>query len=415
MFDVLWRVSVSTVPTWDEYVSWERALLSDAFQQSPEMHELALKLTRDAKTPREKLDKLLAYTQQEIRYQMDYETTIAGVKPHSCRAVLERGYGDCKDKAVLLTSLAREVGIELHFAILRTTTVGKVETKVPNQQFNHAIVYVPKQEGFPEGFFIDPTTDGLDIGNLRGDDQGALSLVIDPKGNGFEFIAIPYQAPELQYDNHEILMKVTGPEKVVATDKITMRGGNAESVRRVLRNRAYSEKFFEQLEERPLHRLDGDGQFGGWNGGHFHAAEPERDGRRLELTVGGERAVPLAHAEHVQHRVHCAGGPQAAIAARAVQHEQLPHRCGAAQEATGSRARRVTSASRITACSSSGTPPSRGSACGWIWGSPAAARRSPPRTIRRSARRCFERQVCCRMSWSSADRRRKRSVAKWRG
>jgi hypothetical protein len=125
--------------------------------------------------------------------------------------------------------------------------MGKVETKVPNQQSNHAIVYVPKQEGFPEGFFIDPTTDGLDIGNLRGDDQGALSLVIDPKGNGFEFIAIPYQAPELQYDKHDILMKVAGPEKVVATDKITMRGGNAESVRRVLRNKAYSEKFFEQL------------------------------------------------------------------------------------------------------------------------------------------------------------------------
>jgi cellulose synthase operon protein C len=247
LFDVLRRVSVSTVPTWDEYVRWERALLSDAFQQSPDIHELALKLTRDAKTPREKLDKLLAYTQQEIRYQMDYETSIAGVKPHSCRAVLERGYGDCKDKAVLLTSLAREVGIELHFAILRTTTVGKVEMKVPNQQFNHAIVYVPKQEGFPEGFFIDPTTDGLDIGNLRGDDQGALSLVIDPKGESFNFISIPFQPPELQYDQHEITIKVKGGDKAEATDKITMRGGSAESVRRVLRNPAYSDKFFEQL------------------------------------------------------------------------------------------------------------------------------------------------------------------------
>jgi tetratricopeptide (TPR) repeat protein len=246
-FDTLRRVSVSTVPNWDEYVRWERALLSDAFQQSPEIHDLALRLTADAKTPREKLDKLLAYTQQEVRYQMDYETTIAGVKPHSCRAVLERGYGDCKDKAVLLTSLAREVGIELHFAVLRTTTVGKVETKVPNQQFNHAIVYVPKQEGFPEGFFIDPTTDGLDVGNLRSDDQGALSLVIDPRSDGFQFVPIPYQPPELQYDNHDITIKVKGPESAEATDKITMRGASAESVRRVLRNRAYSEKFFEQL------------------------------------------------------------------------------------------------------------------------------------------------------------------------
>ncbi len=246
-FDVLRRVSVSTVPNWDEYVRWERALLSDAFQQSPELRALALKLTKDTKTPREKLDKLLAYTQQEIRYQMDYETTIAGVKPHSCRAVLERGYGDCKDKAVLLTSLAREVNIEVYFALLRTTPMGKVEQKVPNQQFNHAIVYLPKQEGFPEGFFLDPTTDGLDIGNLRMDDQGAVSLVIDPKGQGYQFIPIPYQPPELQYANHDITIKVAGPDSVEATDRITMRGGYAENIRRVLRNKAYSDKLFEQL------------------------------------------------------------------------------------------------------------------------------------------------------------------------
>ena len=32
---------------------------------------------------------------------------------------------------------------------------GKVLKQIPNQQFNHAIVYVPKQEGVAEGFFID--------------------------------------------------------------------------------------------------------------------------------------------------------------------------------------------------------------------------------------------------------------------
>jgi hypothetical protein len=79
------------------------------------------------------------------------------------------------------------------------------------------------------------------------DDQGATSLVIDPRGEGYQFIPIPYQPAELQYAIHDIAIKVAGPDRAEATDRITMRGGYAENIRRVLRNKAYSEKLFEQL------------------------------------------------------------------------------------------------------------------------------------------------------------------------
>ncbi len=47
------------------------------------------------------------YVMEEIRYQQDYETFIAGVKPHPAPMVLERRYGDCKDKAVLFIDAGR--------------------------------------------------------------------------------------------------------------------------------------------------------------------------------------------------------------------------------------------------------------------------------------------------------------------
>src|SRR5258708_28664549 len=100
--DLLRRVSVTTIESRDEYVRWERALLTEALRPSPRLDELARSLTDGAKTTEEKLDRLLHHVAKEIRYQQDYETTIAGVQPHAAPVVLERRYGDCKDKAVLL-------------------------------------------------------------------------------------------------------------------------------------------------------------------------------------------------------------------------------------------------------------------------------------------------------------------------
>jgi tetratricopeptide (TPR) repeat protein len=245
--DLLAQVTVSTVDSWDDYARWERALLTDAFHTNGKIDALVDGLVAGAKSPREKLDRLFHYAAQEVRYQQDYENTIAGVRPHAASAVIERGYGDCKDKAVLLMQMARRVGVELRFAILRTTPAGKVRRDVPDQQFNHAIVYVPVQAGIDKPFFMDPTSDGLDMGNLRADDQGATALVMDPASGHWGFIDIPYQAPELQFDRHKIRIDVKSPSEVLATDDVQLRGMTAMFLRMVLRNEAMAKKAYEGL------------------------------------------------------------------------------------------------------------------------------------------------------------------------
>jgi tetratricopeptide (TPR) repeat protein len=234
--NLLWHVSVSTVASWDEYVLWEMALLTDVLESNAELRDLAQELTEGAQTPQERFDRLYRYVSQEIRYQQDYENTVAGVRPHAAPVVLTRGYGDCKDKAVLLILLAREVGLEVHFALLLTKDMGEVEREVPNQQFNHAIVYVPAQEGIAEGFFMDPTTEGLDIGNLRSDDQGAWSLVLDPVRDRHQFLQIPYQAPEQETNHAEIEVVIESADQARAHAVWTHRGATASNLRRTMRN-----------------------------------------------------------------------------------------------------------------------------------------------------------------------------------
>ena len=248
--DSLWMAMVSTVKDWDAFARWEMALLGDAFAPSADLDALAKKLTADARTPREKIDRLWAYVAQEIRYQQEYEDSIAGVKPHSAGMVRERGYGDCKDKAVLLIRLARTVGVEMRFALLRTRPYGRILKEIPNQQFNHAIAYVPGQEGVSEPFFIDTTTNGLDIGNTRADDQGALSLVTDPVSGRWEFIPIPYQSPDLEFVKHRFEVNLTDPKKPVARDRYEARGALASSARLALRNREGGKRFFQSLTDK---------------------------------------------------------------------------------------------------------------------------------------------------------------------
>ena len=242
--DVLPRVRLSTFPGWDNFVSWEKALLLESFPEDPKLDALAKKLTEGAKTPQEKLDRLFRYVSQEIRYQQEYETIIAGWQPHPSAVVLERKYGDCKDKATLLIALARSAGLNLEFTVLGTHALGHPDRKTPFPDFDHAIVYVPKQDGFEKSFFVDPTVDALDLGNLREDDQGSQGLVLDPKTGNWSFVEIPYQSADFQHEAHRIDLDIQGPQQASATDEITLRGSAASAVRVMLRNEHRAQQLY---------------------------------------------------------------------------------------------------------------------------------------------------------------------------
>jgi cellulose synthase operon protein C len=245
--DYLDTISVSTVESWDKYVSWERALLRDAFVSNAEIQKKYKQLTQNENTVKDKLESIFAFVAQEIRYQQEYENIIAGVKPHTAAQTLERGYGDCKDKAVLFIQLLNEGGIKAKYSVVKTTETGKLIKKIPGQQFNHAIVYIPKQEGIEKGFFMDPTVDLLEIGNLRNDNQGATALVLDHVSGEYKFKEIPYQSPEYNYQKHDRTFILDSSGKLSVTDKITLRGSLSSMLRQVLRTKEVAYNMFRNL------------------------------------------------------------------------------------------------------------------------------------------------------------------------
>src|SRR4029079_6470600 len=91
------------------------------------------------------------------------EFGIYGYKPHRCVQTVTRGWGDCKDKDTVITTLLNELGIPAKMGVLRTQMKGGLRSKVASfAPFDHAIAYVPSMnlylDGTAEYTRIDATT-----------------------------------------------------------------------------------------------------------------------------------------------------------------------------------------------------------------------------------------------------------------
>jgi tetratricopeptide (TPR) repeat protein len=115
------------------------------------------------------VNEAIRYTGVEFGHQ--------SIVPYAPTTVCDRGFGDCKDQATLLSSLLREDGIEAYVALLQAGFEPEDPKPLPNPtHFNHAIVYVP---GDP-GLWIDPTSPVTPVGSLPTSDHARYALVISP-------------------------------------------------------------------------------------------------------------------------------------------------------------------------------------------------------------------------------------------
>lgn len=246
--DLLASVTLSTVPSWSYFSSWGRSLTSEVFEMTPELRRTLAAISRGAKTVEEKVRRVYAHALGEVRYQQDYETFIAGVKPHAASVVLARGYGDCKDKSVLIIAMLRALGIKAQFALIRTRRLGRVHGNVPSQQFNHAAVYLPKQPGLAAARFLDATAENLDIETLRGDVQGTTALVLFPGGH--RLVDVPYQAPAKNRSAIAFALKLDSTGAARGTLTLRLQGHQAGILRKPLANQQIMRQYAQSLVHR---------------------------------------------------------------------------------------------------------------------------------------------------------------------
>jgi hypothetical protein len=163
---------------------WFEGLLTQVPRNAEPVRRKARELIANLPDKRQRMEALVDFTRRQVRY-VAVEVGIGGYRPAPPQQVTERLWGDCKDKALLLTDLLHEAGIESYPALIRLDPHGRVDREFPSPfQFNHMIVAVPA-EGLGLGatvpvangfLFLDATQrlGGLEWLNPGVQDQEAL-------------------------------------------------------------------------------------------------------------------------------------------------------------------------------------------------------------------------------------------------
>ena len=194
--------------SWADMGRWQDGLARGRRSVSPEIKQKVADLTRLDSTQLAKMRSLAQFVQKDVRY-VAIQLGIGGWQPHPAADVFMHKYGDCKDKATLLSAMFQEIGIESFYLSIRTTR-GTVTPETPAiRWFNHVILAVRMPEGLKDPslravldhpklgrlLFFDPTDEWTPFGSLRGELQANYGLLVT--GEGGELIKVPQLPTEL--------------------------------------------------------------------------------------------------------------------------------------------------------------------------------------------------------------------------
>jgi transglutaminase-like putative cysteine protease len=168
---------VSTYRTWQDVGRWYFGLVSDQMKDDGTLKKAASEAARKAGSLRDKVKAIHRLVVEKTRY-VGLEFGIHGYKPYRATQVLERRFGDCKDKATLFVTLLASVGIDAELVLLRTRRGGRVDDAPASLAvFDHAIAYVPSLD-----LYVDGTAEFSGLGELPAEDQDTMALRVSARG-----------------------------------------------------------------------------------------------------------------------------------------------------------------------------------------------------------------------------------------
>lgn len=188
---------------WKQMGTWYTALVQGRRDDTPEIKQKAVALTAGAAGQVDKMAALAKFVQQDVRY-VAIELGIGGFQPHAAAETFQHRYGDCKDKATLMSTMLKEIGIDSYYVIINSER-GSVDASTPAQiyAFDHVIIAVKLPDGVKDPsllavvphpklgrlLFFDPTDELVPFGQLSGALQENYGLLVTPEGG--ELYALP--------------------------------------------------------------------------------------------------------------------------------------------------------------------------------------------------------------------------------
>src|SRR5579862_467234 len=195
--------------TWEQMGAWYTGLTQNQRNLSPEIQQKVTALTASALTPLAKMKAIAQFMQAEIRY-VAIELGSGGYQPHPAAEVFSHRYGDCKDKATLMSAMLQAVGIDSYYVIINTER-GVVTPSMPahTSGFNHVVLAIRLADSVNDPsliatandkqlgklLYFDPTNELVPFGQIGGYLQANYGLLVTPAGG--ELVGLPEQPPAM--------------------------------------------------------------------------------------------------------------------------------------------------------------------------------------------------------------------------
>ena len=179
-------IQLSQFRSWGDVVNMAVPLFAPAQPATPEFTDLVGKMKSAGDSDVSRALAVLRFVQEEIRYT-GIELGAGAYRPTPPGELLQRRYGDCKDKALLVVTLLRSLGIDAAPALVSTRWRAHARDRLPGPGvFNHAIV---RARIHGKTFWLDATqvAQGGDLQRYTEGFYGA-ALVIEPGVKELELV-----------------------------------------------------------------------------------------------------------------------------------------------------------------------------------------------------------------------------------
>lgn len=174
---------ISSFQNWNEVKRWE----NDLFNFNIKTPQINVFLSHYKKPITDNnILEIIHFVQDDVRY-LGMEQGVNSHKPHNPEKIFKQRFGDCKDKAYLLSVILRKLGVDAWPALVNTSAREHIEERIPSPfVFNHVIVkFKWKQQIYWVDATMSQTKGSLD--NYCFPEYGK-ALVVDNGENDFDEI-----------------------------------------------------------------------------------------------------------------------------------------------------------------------------------------------------------------------------------
>lgn len=226
-------VEATTYRDWSDFASWWWNLIRRELAMSEEMREILAGLVKDARSEEEMIRAVYDFVVSDIRYNA-WEFGVHGYQPYNASTICARRFGDCKDKAIVIVTLLRELGIAAYPVVIHAAEPRPKEdlSLALVDHFNHCIAYAEPKGGEPR--FLDGTAEYHDYSTLPDMDRGATVLLV--RDGVPEIKTIPMPKPEENVHDAEYDVAIEADRSAIVSVKVRAEGTPAALERRLLQN-----------------------------------------------------------------------------------------------------------------------------------------------------------------------------------